>query len=88
MFPPLLRHHVLDDDLTRVGRQEFTDEARVPEFRGDAQIFAAAHKGVGLAAFGRGRDAFGVKVLLFTTGDGDESEKIGRGLVWSPHESI
>lgn len=54
-------------------RHEFLDEAGIPELGGDAEVFAAAHEGVGFAAFGGGGDAVWVEVLLFAAGYGDES---------------
>ena len=69
----LLGDDVLDPHLLGVRAHELADEARVPELRGDAQVLAAAHQGVGLAALGRGRDAVLVEVLLFATGLADES---------------
>lgn len=73
MLPPLLRRRVLHHHLPPHLAHELLDEARVPEFRGDAQVLAAAHQGVGFAAFGRGRDAVRVEVGLFAAGDGDEA---------------
>jgi hypothetical protein len=52
---------------------KFTYKPRVPEFARDAQIFAAAHQGVGFAAFGRSGDAVWVEVLLLTAGYRDKS---------------
>lgn len=73
MLPPLFGDLVLDDHLlTHVGH-EALDESRVPEFGGDTQILAAAHQGVGLAAFGCGGDAIRVEIGLFATGYADET---------------
>jgi hypothetical protein len=72
LSPPLgcdvLHHH-----LAHVSLHEPTDEPGIPELGGDSQVFAAAHERVGLAALGRGRDAVGIEVLLFATGEGDEA---------------
>lgn len=54
--------------------RKLADKARIPELRRNAQIFTAAHQGVGLAALGGGGDAVGVKVLLFAAGYGDEAD--------------
>jgi hypothetical protein len=64
---------VLDKQLADMRLHEAADEARVPELRGDSEVFAAAHQRVGFAALGRGRDAVGVEVLLLTAGEGDEA---------------
>lgn len=40
---------MLDPDLLGVRLHEFTYKSGIPQFGGDAQIFAAAHKGVGFA---------------------------------------
>ena len=68
-LPLLLRRDMLHPDLLCHLIRELPDEARVPEVGGDAKVFAGAHQGVGLAAFGGGRDAVGVEVLLFAAGD-------------------
>lgn len=58
--------------------QEFLDEARIPKFTGDSEILAAAHQGVGLAAFCGGWNAVGVKVLLLAAGDRNQSAQCQR----------
>lgn len=73
VLSPPLGSDVLDKQLADMSLHEAANEARVPELRRDSEIFAAAHQGVGLAAFGRGRDAVGVEVLLFAAGEGDEA---------------
>ena len=73
VLSPPLSSDVLDEQLADMSLHEAANEARVPELRRDSEIFAAAHQGVGLAAFGRGRDAVGVEVLLFAAGEGDEA---------------
>lgn len=64
---------MLDPDLVAVLLFELADEPRVPELRGDAEVFAAAHEGVGLAALAGGGDVVFAKVLAFSAGLGDES---------------
>ena len=60
---------MLDPDRLGVRSHELAYETRVPQFRSDAQVFTAAHQGVGLAALGCSRDAIVVEIGLFTTGD-------------------
>lgn len=72
-LPPLLSLLMLDPNLLCVLRDEFPDEAWIPEFAGDTEVLATAHQSVGLAAFDSGRDAFWGKVILFATSDGDKS---------------
>ena len=69
----LLRHHVLHPDLLPVLRYEFPDESRVPQFTGDADVFATTHQRVGFAAFGRGGDGIGREVVHLAARDGYES---------------
>lgn len=64
---------MLDPDLVTVLLFELADEPRVPELRGDAEVFAAAHEGVGLAALAGGGDVVFAEVLAFSAGLGDES---------------
>jgi len=64
---------MLHPNLLTLVRHELADEAGIPQLRRDAQILAAAHQRVGLAALGGGGDALGVEVLLFAAGDGDKS---------------
>lgn len=73
---PLLRDHVFRPDLPRVLSHEFSDEARIPEFAGNAEIFAAAHQRVGLAPFGGGWDPVGAEVVLLATGYGNEATRL------------
>jgi hypothetical protein len=73
VLPSPLSGDVLDEKLADMSLHEAADEARVPELRGDSEVFAAAHQGVGFAAFGGGRDAVGVEVLLLAAGEGDEA---------------
>lgn len=72
-LPLLLRALVLDPHLPRQFGRELADEPRIPELARNAQIFAAAHECVRLAALSGGWDAVGIKVLLFAAGDGDET---------------
>ena len=73
MLPPLLRQRMLHHQLPRMLFHEPPYVPGVPELASDAEVFAAAHEGVGFAAFGCGGDAVGVEVALFAAGDGDES---------------
>jgi len=73
VLSPPLSCDVLDEQLADMSLHEAANETRVPELRGDSKVFAAAHQGVGFAAFGRGRDAVGVEVLLLAAGEGDEA---------------
>jgi hypothetical protein len=73
VLPPPLSRDVLDEQLADMSLHEAADEARVPELRRDSEVLAAAHQGVGFAAFGRGRDAVGVEILLLAAGEGDEA---------------
>jgi len=63
----LLCHDMLDDQLPGHLFHVFANESRIPEFRSNTQILAAAHQSIRLAAFGRGGNAVGVKVLLLST---------------------
>lgn len=64
---------MLDPDLLCVLGHEFTNEAWVPEFARDPEVFAASHERVGLAALGGGGDTVWIKVLLFAARNGDQS---------------
>ena len=64
---------MLDPLLDGVLLHELADEAGVPELRGDAEVLAAPHQGVGFRALGGGRDAVFVEVLLLATGLAYES---------------
>jgi hypothetical protein len=75
VLSPLLCHDMLDNHLLGHLFHVLSDESRVPEFRSNAQILAAAHKSIGLAALGCGRDAIGVKVLLLSASYRDESSR-------------
>ena len=75
MLPPLLRRNMLHHTLPPHLRDEALNKPRIPEFARDAEVFAAAHQGVGFAALGRGWDAAGVEVLLFAAGYGDEARR-------------
>jgi hypothetical protein len=66
---------MLDNHLLGHLFHVFPDESRIPEFRSNTQILAAAHKGIGLAAFGCSGNAIGVKVLLLSTCYRDESSR-------------
>lgn len=68
---------MLHPNLFCMLRDELSDKAWIPEFTGDAQVFAAAHQSVRLAALDCGGDAFWRKVVLFAAGDGDESVRGG-----------
>lgn len=72
---------VLDHRLGAVLCLELADELWVPELRGDAEVLAAAHEGVGFACLGGGGDAGGVEVFLFAAGNGDEAGVSARSLV-------
>lgn len=73
VLSPLLCHDMLDNDLLTHLFHVPPDESRVPEFRCNTQILAAAHESVRLAALGCGRYTIGVKVLLLATGYRDKS---------------
>lgn len=64
---------MLNPDLARMRSPELADPSRIPQFTGDAEIFAAADERVGAASFCRGRNAVGGEVVLFAAGDGDQS---------------
>jgi hypothetical protein len=84
VLSPLLRHDMLDNHLLGHLFHVLSNESRVPEFRSNAQILAAAHKSIRLAAFGCGGNAIGVKVLLLSTCYRDESSRM---LAQQPLES-
>ena len=69
----LLRHYMLHPNLLPVVRYEFPDIPRVPQFTGDAKVFAAAHQRVGFTAFDRGGDGLGREVVHLAARDGHES---------------
>ena len=64
-----LRDGMLDEQFLGVLARELSDESRVPQLAGYTEILTAPGHGVGLAAFDGGRDALGVEVVLFATGD-------------------
>lgn len=72
-LPLLLRTRVLHPYLLCHLVRKLPDEARIPELRCYAQVFATSHQGVGFAAFGRSRDAVRVEVLLLAAGNGNKS---------------
>lgn len=76
VLSPLLCHDMLDNHLLGHLFHIFADESRVPEFRSNTQILAAAHKSIGFAALGCGGNAIGVKVLLLTTSYRDKSGRM------------
>ena len=51
-----------------------------PELAGYAQVLATPHERVALASLGGSRDTGWVEILVFTSGDGDESTRTAR---WS-----
>jgi hypothetical protein len=67
-LPLLLGAHMLHPHLLCDFGREFTNKPWIPEFARDTKILATAHQSIGFAAFGGGRDAIGVKVLLFAAG--------------------
>lgn len=68
-----LGRHMLDPHLPGHLPIEGADEAWVPQLRRDAQVLAAPHQRVALAALGRRRDAVRVEVLLFAARNRYES---------------
>jgi hypothetical protein len=75
-LPLLLRTCVLNPHLLCHLVRKFANEPRIPELRCYTQVLAAAHQGVGFAAFGRRRDAIRVEVLLLAAGYGNEAVKM------------
>lgn len=73
---------MLNPHLVAVLLLEGPEETRVPELRRDAEVLAAAHQGVGLAALAGGRDRVFGKVAALATGLADEST--GLRLDWMP----
>jgi hypothetical protein len=69
----LLRAHMLDPHLPRPLAQELAYKPRIPQLARNAQVLAAPHQRVGLAALGGRRDAVGVEVLLLAAGYGYET---------------
>jgi hypothetical protein len=68
---PLI-HHVLHKHFFGMRRLELADPARIPQLARNAQVLAAAHQRVRLAALGRRRDAVRVEVVLLAAGDRDQ----------------
>lgn len=73
-LPLLLGAHMLHPYFLCHLVRELPDEAWVPEFRSNTQVFTASHQGVGFAAFGRSGNTVRVEVLLLATGNGNESD--------------
>ena len=72
-LPPLLGTSMLHPHLLRLLEQKLPCKPRVPKFRRNTEILAAAHQGVGLAALGSRRDSVRVEVLLFAASYRDQS---------------
>ena len=72
---PLLGDLMFHKCLPCVLGLEIPDEPWIPQFRCYAQIFTAAHHGVGFAAFGSGWYAVFREVVLFASGYRDESRR-------------
>lgn len=72
-LPLPLRARVLHPNLLGPLTIELADEPRIPEFRRNAQVLAAAHQRVRFAALGRGGNTVWIKVLLLAARDGHES---------------
>lgn len=64
---------MLHKHLPRVLRLELANIPRIPQFTGNAQVLAAAHKRIRATALRRGGDAVRREVVLFTAGNRDES---------------
>lgn len=64
---------ILHPHLDAVLSPECADEARIPELRGDAKVFATAHKRVRFGPFSRRSYAVWVKVFLLSTSSGYEA---------------
>lgn len=76
-LPLLLGSCMLDPHFLCLLDGEFADEARIPQLRCDAQVFAAPHEGIGFAALCRRRYSIGVEILLFATGYGNQPRESG-----------
>jgi hypothetical protein len=72
-LPLLLRARMLHPHLLRHLVREFANEPGIPELRCYAQVLAAAHQGVGLAALGRRGNAVRVEVLLLAASYGNKT---------------
>ena len=51
---------------------EFTNESRVPQLAGDAQVFATPHQRIAFARLGSRGNARRIEVLLFSSRDRDQ----------------
>lgn len=69
MLSSLLCHGVFNNGLAGMILEEASDESWIPQLTCNTQILAAAHQCVGFAPFRSRRYSFGVKVLLFTSGE-------------------
>lgn len=58
---------MFNPNLLRMACNEFSNEAWIPEFTGNAEVLAAAHKSIGLAALDGGWYTFRREVILFAT---------------------
>jgi len=65
----LLCSLVLYEHVPAMFRLELPDESRIPELTSDAQVFAATHHGIGLAALRSRRYAILVEVVLLAPRD-------------------
>jgi hypothetical protein len=64
--PLLLGNLVLNPSFLYIMFFEPADIHWIPEFRGDTEILAATHQGVGLGTLNGGGDRFGVEVVVVT----------------------
>ena len=71
---------MLDPRFPDILCDELADEARIPQLGRDAEVLAAAHEGVGLAAFGGGGYVLDIEIGLFAAGYGYESRKKKMGM--------
>lgn len=71
--PLLLSDRVLDPFFLYVMLFEPADVHRIPEFRGDTEILAAAHQGVGFGTLNGSGDRFGAEVIVVSLRLGDHS---------------
>lgn len=72
--PLLLGGDVLDPALLHVVLSEPAQEDGVPELRGDAEVLAASHQGIGLAALDGGRETLSREVVVDTLRLRDEAD--------------
>lgn len=75
-LPLPLADDVLNPQLVGVFLLEGADVTRVPKLGRDAEVLAAAHQGIGLAAFAGGRNRVFGEVAALATGLSDESTGI------------